>query len=64
MGGAALGSGLAVWLGPRLANAAVRPLPLLGLGAAGLAVAVALLGSLLPAWRAARLDPCLCLREV
>jgi putative ABC transport system permease protein len=64
LGGAALGSGLAVWLGPSLANAAVRPLPLLALGAAGLSVAVALLGSLLPAWRAARLDPCTCLREV
>lgn len=64
LGGAVLGSGLAMLLGPRLANAAVRPLPLLALGAAGLAVAVALLGSLLPAWRAARLDPCTCLREV
>jgi putative ABC transport system permease protein len=63
-GGAALGSGAAVWLGPSLANTAVRPLPLLTLGAAGLAVAVALLGSLLPAWRASRLDPCTCLREV
>jgi ABC-type lipoprotein release transport system permease subunit len=42
----------------------VRPMPSLALGAAGLAVAVALLGSLLPAWRAARLDPCTCLREM
>jgi putative ABC transport system permease protein len=64
LGGASLGSGLAVWLGPRLANTVVRPMPSLALGAAGLAVAVALLGSLLPAWRAARLDPCTCLREM
>jgi putative ABC transport system permease protein len=62
--GAALGTGLAVWLGPGLANVAVRPLPLLALAATGLAVAVALLGSLAPAWRAARLDPCACLKEV
>jgi putative ABC transport system permease protein len=64
LAGAALGSCLAVWLGPRLANAAVQPSPLLVLGSTGVAVAVALLGSLPPAWRAARLDPCACLREV
>jgi putative ABC transport system permease protein len=62
--GAALGTTLAVWLGPRVAHAAVRPLPLPALGAAGLAAAAALLGSLVPAWRAARIDPCVCLREV
>jgi putative ABC transport system permease protein len=64
LGGAALGSGLAVWLGPGMAHAAVRPLPLAALGAAGLAAAAAVVGSLVPAWRAARLDPCTCLREV
>jgi putative ABC transport system permease protein len=64
LAGAVLGSGLATWLGPRLANVVVRPLPALALAATGVAVAVALLGSLLPAWRAARLDPCACFKEV
>ena len=64
LAGAALGSALAVWLGPRLANTVVRPLPGLAAAATGVAVVVALLGSLWPAWRAARLDPCACLREV
>jgi putative ABC transport system permease protein len=64
LGGAALGTALAVWLGPRLANVTVRPLPALALAAAGVAVVLALLGSLLPAWRAARMDPCACLEEV
>jgi putative ABC transport system permease protein len=64
LAGAALGSALAVWLGPGVMHAAVRPLPLTALGAAGLAAGAALLGSLVPAWRAARLDPCACLREV
>ena len=30
----------------------------------GIALAVTLLASLLPAWRAARLDPCVCFKEV
>ena len=61
---AALGTGLAVGLGPRLANGAVPPLPGLALAATGAAVAVALLGGLWPAWRAAGLDPAACLKEV
>ncbi len=64
LGGAALGSALAVWLGPPVAHGPVRPTPLAALGAAGLAAAAALLGSLVPAWRPARLDPCTCLREI
>jgi putative ABC transport system permease protein len=64
LAGAALGTGLAAWLGPRLAHAPVQPSPVLILGSAAVAVVVTLLGSLPPAWRAARLDPCLCLREV
>ena len=32
--------------------------------AIGIALAVTLLASLLPAWRAARLDPCVCFKEV
>ncbi|HTU21986.1 MAG TPA: FtsX-like permease family protein [Gemmataceae bacterium] len=64
LAGALLGSVLAVWLGPSLANVVVRPLPSLALGATGVAVVVAVLASLWPAWRAARLDPCVCFQEV
>lgn len=64
IGGYLLGSAAALWLGPYLANVAVRPLPTLGFAATGVAVAVTLLASLLPAWRAARLDPCNCFKEV
>lgn len=59
-----LGSAAALWLGPQLANVAVRPLPWLAALAVGIALAVTLLASLLPAWRAARLDPCVCFKEV
>ncbi len=64
VGGFAVGSAAAWWLGPQLANVAVRPLPSLGGLAIGIALAVTLLASLLPAWRAARLDPCVCFKEV
>jgi putative ABC transport system permease protein len=62
--GFALGSVSAWWLGPLLANVAVQPLPWLGALALGLAVTVTFLASLIPAWRAARLDPCVCFKEV
>jgi putative ABC transport system permease protein len=64
MGGYLAGSAVAWWLGPSLASVAVRPLPSLALSATAIAVAVSLLASLLPAWRAAQLDPCVCFREV
>jgi putative ABC transport system permease protein len=64
LGGFLAGSALALWLGPRLAGVAVRPLPWLLALAVGVALAVTLLASLLPAWRAARLDPCACFKEV
>jgi putative ABC transport system permease protein len=63
-GGFLTGTAAAWWLGPQLANVAVRPLPSLAALAVGVALAVTLLASLLPAWRAARLDPCLCFKEV
>jgi putative ABC transport system permease protein len=64
LAGAALGSALAVLLGPPLAKVAVRPLPGPAASAVGLAVGVSLLASLWPAWRASRMDPCACFREV
>jgi putative ABC transport system permease protein len=63
-GGFLVGTAAAWWLGPQLANVAVRPLPSLAGLALGIALAVTLLASLLPAWRAARLDPCICFKEV
>lgn len=62
--GFVLGSVCALWLGPMLANVGVRPVPLLAGLAIGLSVLVTLLASLWPAWRASRLDPCLCFKEV
>jgi putative ABC transport system permease protein len=64
VGGFLIGTAVAWWLGPHLANVAVRPLPSLAGMAVGITLAVTLLASLLPAWRAARLDPCICFKEV
>jgi putative ABC transport system permease protein len=58
------GSGAAWWLGPSLVRVPCPPLPGFALPSTGVAVAAAVLASLLPAWRAARLDPCACFREV
>jgi putative ABC transport system permease protein len=64
LGGFALGSAAALWLGPQLANVSVRPLPSLAAAATAVSVAVVLTASLLPAWRASRMDPCVCFKEV
>jgi putative ABC transport system permease protein len=64
VGGYALGTVLAVVLGPRLAGVIVLPMPLLALAAVGISVALALIASYFPARRAARLDPCATLQEV
>ena len=58
------GTSLAYWLGPQLAGIAVQPMPSLAALSAGLAVIVSVGASYWPAIRAARLDPCLCFREV
>jgi putative ABC transport system permease protein len=62
--GYALGTVLAVTLGPRLAGIPVLPMPVLLAWAVGLSLAVALAGSYFPARRAAHLDPCATLQEV
>lgn len=59
-----LGSATAAWLGPQLAGVTARPLPALAGVALGVSLAVTFIAGLLPAWRAARLDPCVCFREV
>jgi putative ABC transport system permease protein len=62
--GFALGTVLAVALGPRLAGIPVLPMPVLVLWAVGISVGIALAASYFPARRAARLDPCATLQEV
>jgi putative ABC transport system permease protein len=64
IGGYVLGTILAVILGPKLAGVIVLPMPLLALLAVGISVALALVASFFPAWRAARLDPCATFQEV
>ena len=61
--GYALGTVLAVALGPRIAGVPVLPLPALAGWALVLAVAVSVLASALPVAKAARLDPAEILRE-
>ena len=62
--GYALGTALAVTLGPRLAGIPVLPMPELLAWAVGLSLAISLAGSYFPARRAAHLDPCATLQEV
>ncbi|MBD3236895.1 MAG: FtsX-like permease family protein [Candidatus Eisenbacteria bacterium] len=64
IGGALLGTALAVVLGPRLARVPVLPMPGLMLSAIGIAVVIALVASSLPARRAAGLDPHQTLQEI
>ena len=62
--GAALGTGLAVILGPKIAQIPVMPLPsIIGMGL-GLSVALSLLASFFPARTAARTDPCVAIQDL
>ncbi len=64
VGGYAIGTILAVTLGPRLAGVTVLPMPVLAVWAIVISVGIALLASYFPARRAARLDPCATLQEI
>jgi putative ABC transport system permease protein len=64
IGGYALGTVLAVTLGPRLAGIPVLPMPVLLAWAVGISVAIALAASYFPARRAARQDPCTAVQEL
>jgi putative ABC transport system permease protein len=63
-GGYALGTILALLLGPKLAGIVVLPMPTLILWAIAISVLIALVASYFPARRAARLDPFTTLQEV
>ncbi len=62
--GYALGTVLAVILGPRIAGVPVLPILWLAPAAIGIATVIAVLASYFPARRAARLDPTLALQEI
>jgi putative ABC transport system permease protein len=64
VGGAVLGTALAVGFGYQWAGVRVLPLPVLALAAATGAILLTLLAAYLPARQAAQLDPCNCFREV
>jgi putative ABC transport system permease protein len=64
IGGFAVGTVLAVTLGPKLAGVIVLPMPMLAVWAAVISTAIALAASFFPARRAARLDPCATFQEV
>ncbi len=64
LGGSLLGVVVAVWLGPVWAGVEIRPLVSLAGLAAGGARFLTLVAAYLPARHAARLDPCVCFREV
>jgi putative ABC transport system permease protein len=64
LGGFVVGTVAAMILGPQLAGLSVSPVPLYLLFSVGVAVLIALLGSILPIYRAARFDPAVIMQEV
>lgn len=64
VGGFALGTLLAVVMGPRIAGVPVLPMPTLLFWAVLISCGIALAASYFPARRAAQLDPCASLQEV
>ena len=64
IGGFAIGTTLAVTLGPKLAGVPVLPMPVLALWAVGISTGITLIASYFPARRAARLDPVATFQEI
>ena len=62
--GAVLGVLAAILLGPQWVGIRITPLPLLGVGAVTAALVVSVAAALWPARCAAKLDPCVCFKEV
>ena len=62
--GFVVGTGSAMVLGPQLAGLQVSPLPIYLLLSVVVAVLIALLGSVLPVYRAARFDPAVIMQEI
>ena len=62
--GYVIGTVAGVILGPELAGLNVPPVPIYLLWAVLLSIAAAILGSILPAWRAARIEPFANMQEV
>jgi len=62
--GCLIGVLTAVLVGPQWAGVAVTPMPGLALLAVGAATLVAVIAAYWPAWKASKLDPCLCFQEV
>jgi putative ABC transport system permease protein len=62
--GYAVGTVIAVTLGPRIAGVPVLPMSSLVLWALGVATGISLVASYFPARRAARLDPSTALQEI
>ncbi|HAW31950.1 MAG TPA: ABC transporter permease, partial [Planctomycetaceae bacterium] len=58
------GSVLAMFLGPAFADVSVLPVPALAFISAAIAVLVTIAASYIPARQAAKLDPCMCFKEV
>lgn len=64
LAGFVLGTVMAIILGPIIADVPVIPIPMLLLAATALSMSIALIASLLPAYHASRLDPCIALQEI
>lgn len=63
VGGFVLGTAAAMILGPQLAGLSITPVPLLLALSVGVAILIALAGSIIPVRRASQLDPALIMQE-
>ena len=58
-----IGSILAIILGPQITGVSVTPLPLLGIFSIIISVIISLIASIIPAWKATKVDPFIILKE-
>jgi putative ABC transport system permease protein len=64
LAGFVLGTFAGLWLGPELASLPVKPLPILIVVSLIISIGVSLIGSLIPAYLAGRIDPFKNMQEV